>query len=149
MLYVAHFSFSKEPVKDPLPESVESEPWYGSCTCVVDAESIDAALEKLKALLHELRNTQDLFDGLHEIYLDACVEIRSLPAGGCLTYYGQHSGKQPSGIFTGMRGVSEEQADVYHFAPEGYREGDEYSDEPFVVFGPSGRKDAGPHAHDL
>lgn len=134
MIHLGYFSFDTEPSKEPG----EPEPWHGSCSCVVEAGSSDDATEQFKSLLHKLHNTEDLFDDVKEIYLHACVEIRSIPTGGFLAHYSERSGESPVELSTWLRGVSKKQADVYHLAPESHGEGDqEFPDEPFVVFEPS------------
>lgn len=134
MIYLGYFSFDIEPSKEPG----ETEPQHGYCTCVVEAGSIDDAIEQLKSLLHKLRNTDDVFDDVQKIYFLACVEITSIPIGGFLAHHSQSSGESPLELSTWLRGVSKEQAAAYCLATVGHGEGDEeFFDEPFVVFGPS------------
>lgn len=134
MIYLGYFSFDIEPSEEPG----ETEPQHGYCTCVVEAGSIDDAIEQLKSLFHKLRNTEDLFDDVQKIHFLACVEITSIPIGGFLAHYSERSGESPLELSTWLRGVSKKQADVYYLAPVSHGEEDqEFPAEPFVVFGPS------------
>lgn len=147
MIYLGYFSFDIEPSKEPG----ELEPRRGSSTCVVEAGSIDDAIEQFTSLLHKLHNTEDLFDDVRKIYLLACVEIRSIPTGGFLAHYSECSGESPVELSTWLRGASKKQAEVYHLAPESHgEENQEFPLEPFVVFdrrprrAPARRNDALP-----
>ncbi len=102
---------------------------------MADAASVEAALDVFRALLRRLNDTEDLFRGVQKLYLDACVEIRTLPAGGCLTEYVERTGATESGIVTWLPGIDEPQAVAYHLRQEGDpREEQTDADEPFVVF---------------
>lgn len=133
MLYVAHCSFFLEGGTGPG----QPGPRHGSCTCVAEAVSVVAALDIFRGLLHRLDETEDLFRGVRELYLDACVEIRAIPAGGCLTEYVERTGAVESGLATWLPGVDERQAVAYYLGPEREPQEEETdTDEPFVVFQP-------------
>ena len=74
MIYLGHFSFF----------SADDGSGRGYLTCVAEAESIGAALEKFKRLLRRLAGTDRIFSEAVEVYLDASIEIRSIPRKGFL-----------------------------------------------------------------
>jgi hypothetical protein len=132
MVYVGHFSFHKEPGEG----SVFDRPSHGHFTTVVEAGDIDEAVSKLEILIEQLHNESDVLDGIKEIYLDACIECRSIPQNGFLTYFAEFEGEEEDSVATVVQGASDEQATAYSFGPDG--EDEDVADqeiEPFLVFG--------------
>jgi hypothetical protein len=111
MIYLGHFSFRVK----PSPHLGERVPRHGYCTYVVEAGSIDEALQKFQALLHQLRTLDHLFNNVDKVYLDSCVEIQPVPVPGCLAHYSEHRG---------------EHDEAYYLAQSG-----QDNKKPFVVFG--------------
>ena len=131
MIYLGHFSFCVDPSRNPG----ETDPRHGYCTCVAEAESIDAALDTFRSLLHRFRVADDLFDGIVKVYLDSCVEIRSIPAGGFVAHYSERRGEHPGEISTSVRGAGEDQAAAYYVGPDDEdRDDTTAAMEPFIVF---------------
>ena len=142
MLYAGHFSFT-------TAETEEDGPSHGVFTCLAEAEDVDAALEKLRALIVRLKEEDDTLDGVTEVYLDSCVEVRSLPEPGLMTYWIMWPHEETSSISTGLRWAEDDEAVGYGMLAESEEahecgeecdhdhEGDEddgYEVEPFVEF---------------
>lgn len=128
MLYIGHFDF--------LEDESENGPRHGYFTCVAEADNIEAALEKFRALLLSLRKEGDLFDGLSEVFLDSCVEVSSIPEAGFLAHYVSILGERRASISTSVCGASQDQCSAYAFgAPEEDEEEEgECQVEPFITF---------------
>jgi hypothetical protein len=62
---------------------VEVESRGTGCSPGSQTPHIDAAVEKFERLIRDLAKRHDLFDGVSEIYLDSCIELRSLPRLVC------------------------------------------------------------------
>jgi hypothetical protein len=149
MLYVGHFSFT-------IDEALDDGPAHGVFSCVAEAGDVDDALEKLRALIVRLKEEDDTLTGVSEVYLDSCVEIRSLPEAGMMTYWISWPHEETTSISTGLRWAGEDEAVGYSVVPddggeaghahegehadghEHAHEGDEDDDgwevEPFVEF---------------
>jgi hypothetical protein len=133
MLYVGHFSFSEHAIAD---KSADGTPWHGIFTCIAEAANVHAALDKFKTLIRDLRGHEDLFDGVEEVFLDACIEITSVPECGMLAHFTLREGEDTGGISTALRGVPEQHAIAYQLGDED-DESDAENDhdiEPFVIF---------------
>ena len=107
MTFVGHFSFAGD----------NREPWHALFTCVVEAEDIDAAVGKFKRLIRGAARRGDVFDGASEIYMDSCIEIRSLPSGGLMTYLTIRQGEDVGGVSASLLGVTERRAVAYSWGP--------------------------------
>lgn len=131
MLYVVHFSFLRD-----LPND-DTEVFHGYFTAVVEAQDVDAALEKLEALILSLSVKDDVFEGVDAVFLDACVECREIPTTGFMAYFKQWMGPGTATIETAIRGAGEDQVAVYDIGPdEPADEGAVVAVEPFVRFSP-------------
>ena len=142
MLYVGHFSFTTAPTDEDAPA-------HGVFTCVAEADDVDAALETLRTLIVRLKEEDDTLDDVTEVYLDSCVEVRSMPDAGMMTYWIMWPHEETSSISTGLRWAGEDEAVGYGVVPEGEdghecgeecdhdhdaEEEDGYEVEPFVEF---------------
>jgi len=129
MLYLGHFSFLDN-------EDIDAEPGHGFFTTLVDADDVETALDRFKALILKLNEEQDLFDGVAEIVLDSCTEVvGTLPAEGILAHYQQWDGEPSETISTTLPDVPETVAVAY--VDEADEEGKDENGqpvEPFVVF---------------
>lgn len=65
MLYIGHFSFTKE--NENMDAYIEDKEFHGYFTTVVDAENVDNALEKFRDLIHQLGNEGDIFNHIKRI----------------------------------------------------------------------------------
>ena len=142
MLYLGHFSFTTAPTD-------EDGPSHGVFTCIADAEDVDAALEKLHALVLRLKEEDDTLDDVSEVYLDSCVEVRTMPEAGMMSYWIKWPHEETTSLSTGLRLADEDQAVGYSIMPEHDHADDEadhehgeaddddedgYEVEPFVEF---------------
>ncbi len=138
MTYVGHFSFSSD----------DGAPWHALFTCVVDAADVDAAVGKFKRLIRNVARRGDVFDGVSEIYLDSCIELRSLPKSGLLTYVTIRDGEDIGGISATLLGATSRSAVAYSWGPEPVEPSTEPRPmEPFVRLRPK-RSKAGSPATD-
>ena len=100
MLYVGHFSFAD-------PDSGPNEvPWHGLFTLVAEGKSVGVAVRKFERQIRDLAKRHGLFDGVSEIYLDTCVELRTIPRAGVLTYVSMREGDDVGGISASLLGAS-------------------------------------------
>ncbi len=137
MLYLGHFSFSAAPTdEDPAA--------HGVFTCVAEAAGVDAALDKLRALIVRLKEEDDTLVGVTEVYLDSCVEVRTMPEAGMMSYWISWPHEETASISTGLRWAGDDEAVGYSILPDDEHEhdescdhgdeGDEFEVEPFVEF---------------
>lgn len=84
MLYLGHFSFDAggDDEGDDDDEAVE----HGYFTVLASAETVADAFEKFKVLIPRIGRDHELFDSGTHVYLDACIEVKDLPAEGLLTH---------------------------------------------------------------
>jgi hypothetical protein len=142
MLYLGHFSFAQESRRRG---STPPKPWHGYFTCVAEADEVEAAIEKFKALVRKLRDRSDMFSGVERIYLDSCIEIHSVPRGGFLAHFSLKEGEEVGGISTSIRGATKKQAVAFHLGSDDENEDDElHESEPFIVFRHTHQRDRGP-----
>lgn len=127
MLYLGHFSFSQDM---PEPDSKFVEPWHGYFTTLAEAADAEAAIKKFRRLMHRLAGTA-MFEGVREIYLDTCVEIRTVPVRGFLAHFSSRAGEDLGGISTSVVGAKESEASSFDLGPDDSEE--EQQCEPFLV----------------
>ena len=103
---------------------------------MAEAESVDRALNKFDALLRRLARTSTVFSEVEEVYLDSCIEIKSIPRNGFMAYYKETRGECKESISTTLVGVRPN----HHLAAYEYT-GDQSADkvdasvaQPFLVF---------------
>jgi hypothetical protein len=84
MLYLGHFSFDAGDVDDDDEEAEDSG--HGYFTVVASAETVADAFEKFKVLIPRIGRENELFESGTHVYLDACVEVKELPAEGLMSY---------------------------------------------------------------
>jgi hypothetical protein len=122
MLYVGHFSFTTAPTD-------EDGPSHGVFTIAAEAGDVNAALEKLRALVVRLKEEDDTLDDVTEVYLDSCVEVRSLPDAGLMTYWIKWPHEETSSISTGLRWAEGDEAVGYSVLPDDEDEDEHVHDE--------------------
>lgn len=147
MLYLGHFSFAYE----SLVDATTPEPWHGRFTALVEAASISAAMRKFEALIKKTAGSMDLFDEVDEIFLDSCIEVKSIPRAGLLGLVALQEGESSGTISTTLPGVPEKYGASYQLEPETTEEDGSYAPEPFMVLKrrrPAPRPDASrKHVH--
>lgn len=131
MLYIGHFSFV-----DSLADEEGQATSIGAFQCLAEADDIDAALEKFKAIIGDLHARGDMFDEIADIFLDSCVEIRQVPEAGMLTHFQEWTVQcsRVGSISTDLPGVGEECAAAFCCGPESTLDEEEVEVEPFVTF---------------
>ena len=140
MLYLGHFSFTTAPTD-------EDGPSHGVFTCCADADDVDSAIEKLRALVLRLKEDDDALDDVSEVYLDSCVEVRTMPEAGMMSYWIKWPHEETSSISTGLRWAEADEAVGYSILPDHDEDAEEhdhaddeadddegYEVEPFVEF---------------
>ena len=127
MLYLGHSSFEGRDVEGPI-----HGPRHGWFTCIVEADSIDPALERFRELLAGLKKEPDGFDSITKVYLDSCIEVKKVPTRGALTHFQEQHGEPTASIATSLPGVSEEFCESYGWAADD--EEDVKTIEPFMTF---------------
>lgn len=129
MLYLGHFSFAMT----SKARGHKPQPWHGYFTAAAEAPDIEGALKKLEALVLEAAQTSELLRDVSEIFLESCVELKSMPRTGFVAHVALEQGESVASISTTLPVVDRKYATSYHFEPD-TAEGDEGFDaEPFVV----------------
>jgi len=129
MQYLAHFSFgltSKERGHKP-------QAWHGYFTAVAEAPDIEGALKKLEALVVETVQTSELLRDVSEIFLESCVELKSMPRAGFVAHVALEQGESLASISTTLPVVNRKYATSYHFEPDTMEGHEGFDAEPFVV----------------
>lgn len=121
MLYIAHLSF--DPVKDAIKENQR----HGHFTIVMEADDVDSAMEKAKSLIQSVHAKGYLFNPEMAIYLDVCVEVKSLPEQGLLTFFSMREHNNADG-----GGVSAALVDAPRGCAEGFM-GEDGTQEPLLI----------------
>lgn len=70
MLYIGNFSYN---------DSNDTKDNFVLMPAVVKAKSPKKALQKFADMFEDIRNTSDLLDGAHKVYLDSLVEFDGSP----------------------------------------------------------------------
>jgi hypothetical protein len=133
MLFLACFSFTGRHGEG----SLEGEAVSGHFNCMVDAEDVDAADRRLRALLRETRRHRNLFDGVSEVFLDALIAVKSVPRKGMITYFAEYMQEMPDTLWTAAPYTAARYCDAYSYGDEGDEEGEEGEEaeaEPFLIF---------------
>ncbi|PYS46865.1 MAG: hypothetical protein DMG13_29135 [Acidobacteria bacterium] len=136
MVYLGHFSFeSHDPVipTESLPRGLSR--WRGYFSCMAEAESVERALNKFEVLLHRLARTSTVLIDVDEVYLDSCIEIKSIPKNAFMAYYKEMRGECQS-LSTSLVGVGpNHHLVVYELTGEQCIDNDEaFVTQPFLVF---------------
>lgn len=129
MLFLGHFSFAYE----SRLGNRRALPWHGNFTAVAEARNVDGALEKFAALIEKLAGETDLLIDVEEVYLDSCIEVKTVPRAGFIGQVNLQEGDSPGGISTTLPGTSEKHALSYQLEPETEDEDGSYEPWPFVV----------------
>jgi hypothetical protein len=129
MLYIGHFSFSFE----SRGRGQATQPWHGYFTAVAEAPNVSSALKKLEALVRTSAESSELFTDVRDVYLESCVEVKSVPRGGFLAYVALEEGESLSTISMSLPDVKRESASSYHLEPEIVDDDGGFDAEPFVV----------------
>lgn len=129
MLYVGQFSFSFD--TRAARKAVQS--WHGYFTVVAEAPNVSAALKKLEALVLTSTESSELFSDVSEIFLEACIEVKSVPRAGLLAHVALEEGESFESISTTLPGVSRRHATSYHLEPDSVDDDGGFAPEPFVV----------------
>ena len=129
MIYLAHFSFSFESkVRRKAPQ-----PWHGYFTAVAEAKDVNGALKKLETLVLKSVEGSELFSDVAEIYLESCVELKSVPKAGFLAHVALEEGESLGSISTTLPSVNRKYATSYHLEPDTTDEDGAFDAEPFIV----------------
>jgi len=131
MIYMGHFSFESHWVVPPA-----SAASHGYFTCMAEAESVEKALDKFQGLLRRLARTSTIFTEVAEVYLDSCIEIKSIRTNGFLAHYKEMRGECKEAISTSLVGVGTNSHVVaYQFTGEQCEDhADDSVNQPFLIF---------------
>lgn len=130
MLYVGHFTFE-------CPEEREGNAYRhpgGWFTCMVEAESVEEATEKLHEFVEGLGGWFAPFvEDVRGVFLESLVEIRNPPSSGILMHYNYTSDLRGDWMGMALPGVPVETAVAYPALEKEDEEGGTY-EEAFVYF---------------
>lgn len=142
MLYIGHFSFAFESKQRRKP----AQPWHGHFTAVVEARDANAALTKLEAVVRASAEGAELFSDVSEIFLESCVEVKSVPRAGFLAHMALEEGETLGSISTTLPAVDRKYATSYHIEPDTVDEDGAFDAEPFIVLKKKAAKKAAKRA---
>ena len=123
MLYLAHFSFDGER---------NGEPEHGWFTCVVEANDVDACVDKFRHLVNKLYKGEDIFNRVTRVYLEDIVQVRQVPEEGFLGHYSCSPGEAPPSMTTTLWGDTDTYCESYSPMPFDGEKTQEI--EPFIIF---------------
>jgi hypothetical protein len=105
-------------------------------TCVVEADRVEQAQNKLRNLLYKLRKEHEMFGQATEIYLDDLIEIKRVPPDGFLSRYEISTrGGDFDNVSTALPGIAEEDCSLYTILPaEGHDQDKPVRLQSFVTF---------------
>jgi hypothetical protein len=135
MLYISHLTFHTE--------HADGEPWHGYFTCVVEGADVETALDKTRNLILRLRAEDDVLEDVDAVFLESCVEVKSVPEAGFITSLQEWDGEADASIVTSVRGAGDDVAVAFGWMPDADegagvagRDGSEAEDfeAPFVEF---------------
>ena len=87
---------------------------------------------KFQLLRRRLGKTSTVLDELEAVYLDSCIEIKSIPRNGFLAYFSEVRGEYFGEISTELIGVGNNvNANAYHVVEN---ESDSSVSKPFLMF---------------
>lgn len=130
MLYLGHFSFAYE----SRLGSKRLEPWHGHLTAAAEARTVPEALQKFSALLEKMAaDGHEVFDDVQEVFLESCVEVKTMPRAGFVAHVELVQGSSDVGITATLPGLAERYAASYHLEPESEDEDGTYEPQPFLT----------------
>lgn len=134
MLYLGHFSFSFS----SKPRRKTPQSWHGNFTAVAEAKNVQVALKKFEKIILKSLDGSELFADVKEIFLESCVELKSVPPAGFLAHVALEEGESLGSISTTLPSVNRKYATSYHIEPESTDDEDgSYDAEPFIVLAKS------------
>lgn len=77
-MYVGHFSFDGHRMNETVRESTRG--WF---TRVVESDSVDLAVEKLRELVAASKGLYVAFEEVDDVHLDDVIEVEKVPERGC------------------------------------------------------------------
>jgi len=132
MIYLGHFSFKSG------DDGRASDSWHGHFTYIAEADSVEKALQKFQAQIHRIARITGVFRGVATVYLDSCIEIKSIRKAGFLAHYEEMRGECGEAISTSLVGVGKNKDLVaYQFTGQDCGDGTDAGAsvvQPFVVF---------------
>ena len=128
MLYLGHFSFHGS--------HQEGEQQYGFFNCVIEADSVERATELIRVHIQKVKASDDLFDGVDEIYLDEIIEIPEVSSEGLITNYICIHGDMPPLLRCPIENNESTGAECYGWISDEdeHPENEAYEIKPFVEF---------------
>lgn len=129
MLYLGHFSFSFK--SRALRKSPQY--WHGHFTALAEAPNVSSALKKLETLVRQSAESSELFSDVTNIFLESCVELKSMPRAGFLAHVALDEGESLGSISMTLPAVNRKHATSYHLEPDAADEDGGFDAEPFIV----------------
>jgi hypothetical protein len=129
MIYVGHFSFTCE----TRLSGKKRQPWHGYLTAVAEAPDIAGALKKLETIVTKSAQSSELFRDVSAIFMESCVELKSLPRTGFVAHVALEEGESLGSISTTLPDVDRKFATSYHFEPDSVDADGAFDAEPFIV----------------
>jgi hypothetical protein len=123
MLYLAHFSFDGD---------YKGEPTHGWFTCMVEAEDVEASVDKFHHFINKLQRNEDIFQFVTTVYLEDIIQIKQIPEEGFLGHYSSSPGEAPPSIATTCWGDTNSHCESFSPVPFDGTETQEI--EPFIMF---------------
>ncbi|MDZ7695391.1 MAG: hypothetical protein U5R49_00185 [Deltaproteobacteria bacterium] len=123
MLYIGCFSF----------DGFEAKPLHGHFTCAVNADNVDASMDRFRRLLENAQKRGDTLTDVSTIYLDTVVEVKEVPSEGFLVHMISREGELTNSTSVVLPHVGDDVAQAFNMAQE-ETEGEDIEMEPFMSF---------------
>jgi hypothetical protein len=126
MLYLVYFSFHEQ----------GGEAGQGNFSCVIEADDINGAVGKSAALIEQLHEKAEAFDGIEQIFLDEIVQVNSMPAEGFVAHWQWVPGSTGETVSTVLPEVADEHCEAFspEFEDASEDEDGESTVGPFITF---------------
>lgn len=131
MLFIGHFSF------DEIGQG--GQPKHGYFSCVVDADSPEAASAKFEDHIKKSKETVEAMAGLRAVYIEDIVRIAKIPETPIMTRLQSADGPFPASISHSLPGVFGNDVEAFGYAPdvadhETLTDGSFIEAKPFITF---------------
>jgi hypothetical protein len=123
MFYIGHFSFN----------GFEEKPKHGYFTCLVDAKSVEEALDRFRNLFSRLSADSEIFRDVSSVYLDVVTQVKEVPPVAFLAHMVTRGGELDPAISTSLPEPDRRYLEAFAIAPDS-QEGEIVEIEPFMTF---------------
>lgn len=132
MIYIGYFSFDEW--------GPENKVRHGYFSCVVEADSADAATNEFRELIFSQKKMSDIFSNIAAVYMEDIIEIQNIPQKAIVTRIQSSAGEFPKSVSRSLPHSVPSGINVYGWTPDIEKnESDQNTEEyktsrPFIRF---------------